>query len=112
LLKLKLFRVVFTSTEMPVADELVVTTLLKLVDVLPPIDCSAAPLKVTVPELWVKLAPLLIQLPDTVKLPVGAVILPLPKVRFVTVRLPVLPVKLPPEMVSPPLKVCAAVLPW
>ncbi len=70
----------------------------------------APPSKVTVFELGVNVPPVLAQLPDIVKLPEGAVKVPLDKVNApLTSAPPVEPVKIPPEMVKPPLRIWVAV---
>ena len=85
------------------------TRLLKLA---PPLSrvWAAAPSKVTVLAPGVNVPPALLQLPETVKAPDGAVSVPLLRVTLpLTSTSPVEPVKVPPETVSPPLKVCVAV---
>ena len=70
---------------------------------------SPVPLKVTVPCPGVNVPPLFVQLPDTLKAPLGAVSVPLERITLVTSTSPLEPVNVPPEMVSPPLKVWVAV---
>jgi hypothetical protein len=66
--------------------------------------------KVTVFEPGVKIPPECAQLPDIVKLPEGAVSVPEDKIKSpFTSTAPVEPVKMPPEIVKPPLKVWVAV---
>ena len=64
--------------------------------------------KVTVFEPGVNVPPDFAQLPETLNVPEGAVKTPLLKVTSVVVTAPPAPVKVPPEIVKPPLNVCVA----
>ena len=72
---------------------------------------AASKVTVLVPE--VKVPPDLVQLPETVNVPLGAVKVPEDRVRFPLMStLPEEPVRVPPDMVRPPLNVWAAVEVW
>ena len=92
---------------LPVEPVLLIAKLLNVVAVVPPIVWADVPLKVTVPLLAAKVAPLLVQLPETFNCPDDddAVKVPLFKVSVVVLTIPLEPVKVPPEMVRPPLSV-------
>ena len=78
----------------------------------PPLDSNVwvpVPLKVTVPEVCVNVPPVLAHVPDTLNVPEepGAVNVPNDMDMFVALtKLLEAPVKMPPAIVSPPLKVC------
>ena len=74
-----------------------------------PLDAS----NVTVLLPGVNVPPLFAQLPETVKVPEGAVRVPLERVKTpFTSTSPEDPVNVPPDTVRPPLKVCVAVFAW
>ena len=77
-------------------------------EVEPDIVETPAPLKVTVPELWLKV-PEFAQLPDTFMFPLGAVSVPDVIFTLVVVTVPDEPVNVPPLIVNPPFKLCVVV---
>ena len=83
--------------------------LLKVVAPVPFIACPVPALKLTVPLLCVKVAPLVrLQFPLTLKVVDGAVNVPLLNTKLVVFTVPPAPVKVPPLIVRPPLKDCVA----
>src|SRR5262245_23137785 len=84
---------------------------LRLLKLLPPAVSVCVPLvavKLTVPVPGVKVPPALDQLPETLNAPeeFGAVKVPLAKVTLVVLTVPPAPVRVPPLIVRPPLKLC------
>ena len=73
--------------------------------------CVADDVKVTVFAPGAKVPPDCNQLPATLNVPDGAVSVPLLRIIFPEVTLPVDPVKVPPATVRSPLNVCVAVDP-